>query len=136
MRYSFFTATRMVTARNPMIAIRNAHALDLSCSNQLIIPNQNAHEFGPDSIGAPFRAQWRLHRAELSSFSDRYLCQSSDKSCHTYSSKSIRMSLCCHSLAQTDVNTETPCNAFISSRENRSATRFIMPSICALSTKL
>ena len=31
-RYSFFTAMRKVTARNPMIAIRIVHALDLSSS--------------------------------------------------------------------------------------------------------
>ena len=42
MKYSFFTTMRMVTARNRMIVIRNAHAFP-SCSNQLMVANQNAH---------------------------------------------------------------------------------------------
>ena len=33
-----------------MNAIRIVHALDLSCSNQLTISNQNAHAFRPNSI--------------------------------------------------------------------------------------
>ena len=53
---------------------------------------------------APLLTHWRLHRAGLSSFSDRYFCQSSDKFSHIRSSKSIRMSL----FAQTDVQTERP----------------------------
>ena len=58
-------------------------------------------------------------------------CQSSDTSSHTWwSSKSIRMSLYYNSLAQTDVSTQTPSSAFISSRENHSATKFTMLSIC------
>ena len=48
MRYSFFSAIRMVTVRNPMIAIRNVHVLDLSCSKQLVISNQNTHAFRPN----------------------------------------------------------------------------------------
>ena len=51
-RYSFFTAMRTVTARNAMIAIRKAHAFDLSCSKQLMVANQNAHAFGPSSTVA------------------------------------------------------------------------------------
>ena len=54
-RYSFLTAMRTVTARSPMIAIRNAHAFDLSCSKQLIVANQNAHAFRPNSIVAKKR---------------------------------------------------------------------------------
>ena len=64
------------------------------------------------SIRAPLWTQWRHHRAGLSSFSDRYFCHFSDKSFHTWSSKWIRMSLYCHYLAQTDVNTQTLCKAF------------------------
>ena len=33
-----------------MIAIRIVHAFDLSCSNQLMVANQNAHAFRPISI--------------------------------------------------------------------------------------
>ena len=51
-KYSFFTAMRKVTARNPMISIRNACAFDLSCSNQLMVANQNAHAFRPNSVVA------------------------------------------------------------------------------------
>ena len=54
-RYSFFTAMRTVTAGNPMIAIRKAHAFDLSCSNQLVVANQNAHAFRPNSIVAKMK---------------------------------------------------------------------------------
>ena len=77
-------------------------------------------------------AQCRFHRAGLSSFSDRYFCQSSDRSLHTWSSRSDRKSLYCHSLAQTEVSMQTHCSAFISSRENNSATMVTMPSIFAL----
>ena len=52
---SFFIATRMVTAISPTIAIQNAHALDLSCSNLLVVANQNTHAFGPNSI----LARWK-----------------------------------------------------------------------------
>ena len=38
-----------------MIAIRNAHAFDLSCSNQLMVANQNAPAFRPNSIAAKKR---------------------------------------------------------------------------------
>ena len=44
-RCSFFTAMRTVTARKPMSSILNAHAFDLSCSNQLMVANQNALAF-------------------------------------------------------------------------------------------
>ena len=47
-----------------------------------------------------------LHNAGLSPPSDRYFSQTSDKSTHTRPSKSVRMSLCCDFLAQTDVNTD------------------------------
>ena len=51
-RYSFFTAMRTVTTMTPTIAIRNAHAFDLTCSNQLMVANQNAHAFRPNSVVA------------------------------------------------------------------------------------
>ena len=41
-----------------------------------------------------------VHRAELSSFSSRYLCQSCDNSFHTWSSKSDTSSSYCRSLAR------------------------------------
>ena len=62
---SFCTAMGMVTARNPMIAIRSGHVSDLSCSNQLMISNQNTHAFHPNFIVALCRAQWRPHRADF-----------------------------------------------------------------------
>ena len=31
-----------------MVAIRNAHAFDPSCSHQLMVANQNAHAFRPN----------------------------------------------------------------------------------------
>ena len=40
--------------------------------------------------------QWRFHKTGLSSFSDKYFCQSSDRSLHTWSSRSVRKSLYCH----------------------------------------
>ena len=43
------TATRMVTAMNPTIAIQNTHAFHLRHSNRLVIANQNAHAYGPGS---------------------------------------------------------------------------------------
>ena len=54
MRSSFVTVMRMVTAMNPTIAIRNDHAF-LSCSNQLMVANQNAHAFRPNSMIAKKR---------------------------------------------------------------------------------
>ena len=45
MRYSLFSAMRTVTAKNPIIAIRYAHTFDPSCSNQLMVANQDAHAF-------------------------------------------------------------------------------------------
>ena len=51
-----------------MIAIRNVHVLDLSCSNQLMISNQNTHAFRPNFIVAPFKAQWRHRRADFLPF--------------------------------------------------------------------
>ena len=59
-RYSFFTVMRVMTAKKMMIAIRIVHAVGLSCSNQLMISNQNTHAFSSE-----------LHR---------YPCTSSDKS--------------------------------------------------------
>ena len=47
---------RMVTAMSPTIAIQNAHALDPSCSNLLVVANQNTHAFGPNSI----LAKWKV----------------------------------------------------------------------------
>ena len=38
-----------------MIAIRNTHAFDLSCSKQLMVANQDAHAFRPNSIVAKKR---------------------------------------------------------------------------------
>ena len=38
-----------------MIAIRNADAFDPSCSKQMIVANQNAHAFRPNSIVAKKR---------------------------------------------------------------------------------
>ena len=46
-----------------MIATRNVHVLDLSCSNQLTISNKNTHAFRPNFTVAPFKALWRLRRA-------------------------------------------------------------------------
>ena len=54
MKYSLFTAILMVTAMNPMIAIRHADAF-VSCSNQLMVANQNAHAFRPNSMIAKKR---------------------------------------------------------------------------------
>ena len=50
---------------------------NLSCNKQLMFSNQNTQAFRPNSITAPCKAQWRLHRADFLVFSDRYLCQSS-----------------------------------------------------------
>ena len=36
-------------AMNPTIAIQNAHAFDVRCSNWLVIANKNAHAFGLSS---------------------------------------------------------------------------------------
>ena len=52
-------------------------------------------------IRAPLWTQRCHHKAELSSFSDRHFCHSSDKSFHTWSSKLFRMSLNCHLPRQT-----------------------------------
>ena len=38
-----------------MIAIRNAHAFDVSCSNQVMVAKQNAHAFRPNSMVAKRR---------------------------------------------------------------------------------
>ena len=38
-----------------MISIRNAYAFDLSCSNQLMVANQNAHAFRRNSIVAKMK---------------------------------------------------------------------------------
>ena len=46
---------RMVTASNPMIAIRIVHAMGLSCSNQLMSSDQNAHAFRPNSFVAKMK---------------------------------------------------------------------------------
>ena len=51
MKYAFFTAMRT----SPMLAIRNAHAFDLSCSKQLMVTNQNAHACRLNSIVAKKR---------------------------------------------------------------------------------
>ena len=48
-----------------MIATRNFHAVNLSCNKQLMFSNQNTHTFRPNSIIAPCKAQWRLHRADF-----------------------------------------------------------------------
>ena len=55
MRYSFFTAMRTPTARSLMISIRNAYVFDLSFPNQLMVANQNAHAFRPNSIVAKMK---------------------------------------------------------------------------------
>ena len=44
-----------VPARNPVIAIRNVHTLDLSSSDQLMFSNQNTHTFRPNSIVAKMK---------------------------------------------------------------------------------
>ena len=91
-----------------------------------------AHLFGSFTLIVLGEASGGLHKAGLSPPSDRYFCPSSDKSSHIRPSMSFRMSLYCHSLAQAGVSTETPCSTFISSRENHSATKFIMGSICGI----
>ena len=42
-----------------------AHAFDLSCSNLLMISNQNTHAFRPNFLVAPFTTQWRLPWADF-----------------------------------------------------------------------
>ena len=82
MRYSFFTALRTVTARSPMMAIRNADAFYPSCSNQLMVANQNAHAFRPNSIVAKKRMPKSLVGAMTRTMSaswhnsvhDRFFC--------------------------------------------------------------
>ena len=95
------------------------------------VPNRRNSAFNR----SPLWTQWRFHRAGPPSFSDAYFCHSSNESFHTSSSNSVRMSLCCHYLAQTDVSTQTLCSAFIFSRKNHSATKFITPSICGFEYK-
>ena len=45
---------RMVTAKNMIIAIRKFHVMDLSCSYQRMISNQNTHAFRPNFIVSLF----------------------------------------------------------------------------------
>ena len=53
---------RMVTAKNMIIAIRKFHVMDLSCSYQRMISNQNTHAFRPNFIVSLFKVQWCHHR--------------------------------------------------------------------------
>ena len=41
-----FTAMRTATGNNQMIAIQIAHAFGPSCSNRLMVGNENARAFG------------------------------------------------------------------------------------------
>ena len=78
----------------------------------------------------------RDHQAGLSSFSNRYFCQSSDKSFHNWSSKLDKSSSYCCSLAIIKVRTQAPCSIFISFTEKHPATKDSMLSICGLSPGL
>ena len=44
---------------------RLTRLIDLSCSNQLMISNQNTHAFRPNFLVAPFTTQWRLPWADF-----------------------------------------------------------------------
>ena len=80
----------------------------------LLIPSFQLEVVGSCS-GNSSDSTW-VHKAGLSSFSIRYLCQSSDNFFHTKLSKSERSSSYCHSLAFVEVSMQAPCSAFISSR--------------------
>ena len=78
---------------------------------------------------------WLTRRGFLF-FPTDIFCQSSDKSLHTWSSKSDKSSSYCRSLALMEVSMQAPCNDFISSKETHSATKYSMLSICDSSTEL
>ena len=63
---------------------------------------------------------------------DTFACHPTDLS--TPGRPDLTRSLCI--ARETDVSMQTPCSAFISSRENHSATRISIPSILHLSTRL
>ena len=86
--------------------------------------------------GSSARFKFEITRQDFLIFSSRYLCQSSDKSFHTWSSKSDRSSSYCCSLAFVEVRTQPPCGAFISFTETHPATWDRMLSICGLSPGL
>ena len=50
----------MRTAKNPMIAIQHADAFCPSCSNRLMVANQNAHSFGPSSTVARMKMKMMM----------------------------------------------------------------------------
>ena len=100
----------------------------------LLIPN-----FLPEVVGFCSGNSSRFNFGSQGStffFSIRYLCQSSDNSFHTWSSKSDRSSSCCCCLAFVGVRVQAPCGAFISFPETHSATKDSLLSICGLSPGL